>query len=121
MKIFVAHSSNFDFREKLYEPLRESALNNEHEIFLPQEADDDYVTLEFIKSCEIVVVDVSMSSTGAGIEMGWANASGVPILSIYEEGSMPSESAEYVSDEYVEYADSEDMIQKITDFVAAHS
>jgi len=33
MKIFVAHSSNFDFKNELYLPLRNSSLNNKHIFF----------------------------------------------------------------------------------------
>lgn len=40
MKIFVAHSSNFDFKNELYLPLRNSDLNNKHKIFLRKRAID---------------------------------------------------------------------------------
>lgn len=117
MRIFVAHASSFDFRNKLYAPIRESALNVEHQFFLPQETDEDYVDLEFIQSCDAIICDVSLSSTGAGIELGWAHASYIPILCIYEKGSRPQVSAEYVATEYVEYIDPADMIGKIQRFI----
>lgn len=117
MRVFVAHASNFDFREKLYKPLRESELNTQHEFFLPQETDEDYVDLEFIRSCDALIVDVSIPSSGAGIEMGWANASGVPILGVYEKGSHPSASAAYPTKQYVEYSDSKDLIEKVGAFL----
>jgi len=117
MKIFVAHASSFDFKNKLYAPIRESVLNTEHEFFLPQETGDEEVTLETIKNSDALVCEVSIPSTGAGIEMGWAHASHIPILCIYEKGSQPQVSAEYVATEYVEYADSADMIGKIQRFI----
>ncbi|MBW2985833.1 hypothetical protein KY333_00525 [Candidatus Woesearchaeota archaeon] len=39
MKIYVGHAKKFDFKKELYEPLRKSPLNNEHEIVLPHEKD----------------------------------------------------------------------------------
>lgn len=71
MKIFVAHSSMFDFINKLYIPLWGSRLNTLHDIFLPQENGHEEVTKELIKSCDLVIAEVSMPSTGAGIELGW--------------------------------------------------
>ncbi len=119
MKIFVAHASNFEFKDKLYTPIRESALNAEHEFVLPNETDEDIVDLDLVRSCGALIVDVSIPSTGAGIEMGWANASGIPILGIYVKGSHPSASASYPCKQYVEYTDTKDMIAKIDAFLKA--
>ena len=116
MKIFVAHASNFAFKEKLYEPIRASDLNATHEFWLPQETDEDWVTLDFMRTCDALVVDVSIPSTGAGIEMGWANALGIPILGIYEKGSKPSASAEYTTKMYREYSSSEEMLKILEEF-----
>lgn len=118
MKIFVAHSSAFDFRKKLYEPLRASSLNTEHQIFLPQETGEEEVTRDLIKECDFVIGEVSMPSTGMGIELGWANSFGVPILALYEAGGKRSHSVEYVAKEIIAYSDSAEMIQKISDFIA---
>lgn len=117
MKIFVAHASNFAFKEKLYAPIRASELNSKHEFCLPQETDEDWVTLDFMRTCDALVVDVSIPSTGAGIEMGWANALGIPILGIYEKGSRPSASAEYTTRMYREYANSEKMLKIVNEFL----
>lgn len=117
MKVFVAHSSNFDFKNKLYKPIRESALNRQHQFFLPQETGDEDVTFETIKNSDMLVCEVSEPSTGAGIELGWAHASKIPILCIYEKGSRPQASAEYVASEYVEYVDASDMLEKIEKFI----
>ena len=65
---FIAHASNFDFRTKLYEPLRSSILNEAHEFVLPQEEGTEIVTRDLIKEIDLFVVDASMPSTGAGIE-----------------------------------------------------
>jgi nucleoside 2-deoxyribosyltransferase len=114
MKIYVAHSSEFDFNTKLYAPLRESALNSEYEIHLPQENGRETITKELIQGCDVVICDVSMPSTGAGIEMGWANAFGVPVICIYETGSKVSSATSYVTAQVLEYEGREDLIEKLT-------
>lgn len=113
MKIFVAHSSGFDFRTKLYKPLRDSSLNNDHEILLPQEGEVEEITREMIKDCDALIAEVSTPSLGAGIEMGWADAFGHPVIAIYEKGSNPSFSIDNIVTDRIEYEGPDDMIQKI--------
>ncbi len=113
MKLFVAHSSAFDFRTKIYGPLRASALNATHEILLPEEAGATWNTKEVIESCDIFVLDASVPSTGAGIETGWAHAAGVPIIVIHEKGSTPSTVVAYVAQVAFEYESPEDLVEKL--------
>ena len=113
MKLFLAHSSNFDFRNKLYAPLRCSALNSQHEILLPQESEKEEITRDMIKSCDAVVADVSAPSLGAGIEMGWADAFGVPVVIMSEKGSKVSFSVDNVAAKRFEYENPADMLEKL--------
>lgn len=114
MKIFVAHSSDFDFETKLYVPLRESALATEHEVLLPQEGGSrDEITRQMINECDLLIADVSRPSLGTGIEIGWADAAGVPVIAISEEGSIVSFSIDNAITERLEYSDGEDLISKI--------
>jgi len=115
MKIFVAHSSNFDFKQELYNPLRESALNTQHEIFLPQENGREVVTKETIQNSDVVVAEVSYASTGQGIELGWADVFGIPIICIYKEGSKVSGSLQFITKKLIEYKDKEEMISKLSE------
>lgn len=121
MKIFIAHSSSFDFRTKLYVPLRASALNAEHEILLPQEGEIEEITREMIKDADVLIAEVSLPSLGAGIEMGWADAFSHPVFALYEKGTTPSFSIDNVVTKRIEYENSEDMIQKITSALEAIS
>jgi len=113
MKIFVAHSSGFDFRTKLYKPLRDSSLNSVHEILLPQEGEVEEITRDMIRGCDALIAEVSMPSLGAGIEMGWADAFQHPVIAVYEKGSNPSFSIDNVVTDRIEYEGPEDLIQKI--------
>ncbi|MEK7530522.1 MAG: hypothetical protein AAB573_01530 [Patescibacteria group bacterium] len=113
MKIFVAHSSSFDFRKKLYEPLHASALNTVHTFIFPQSHGAENVTPELIKSCDALIAEVSMPSTGMGIELGWADAFKVPILCIHESGTKFSDSIHHVTKKVIAYDGSHDMVRKI--------
>jgi hypothetical protein len=115
MKIFVAHASNFNFQDKIYTPIRSSSLNSEFEFILPHEGGRREVTKELIKEAGAIVVDVSRPSTGAGIEMGWANAFSVPIICIYEKGSAVSKSVAYLAKAIIEYENPEDLIRKLSE------
>jgi nucleoside 2-deoxyribosyltransferase len=114
MKIYVAHSSNFDFKNKLYMPLRASALNSEHEILLPQEGPIEEITLDMINTCDAVVAEVSMPSLGAGIEIGWADAAGVPVIAMYEKDAHPSFSIDNAVSDRFSYAGPDGMITQLT-------
>lgn len=115
MKIFVAHSSNFDFNNKLYIPIRNSELNNLHTFLFPQENNkQEIITKDIIKSCDLVIVEISYPSTGAGIEMGWANAFNVPIICIYEKGNKFSSAINYVADEIIEYSHPQDFLSRLS-------
>lgn len=113
MRIFVAHSSSFDFKTKLYDPLRGSALNAVHEILFPQEGEIEEITSEMIKDCDVLIAEVSMPSLGTGIEMGWADSYQRPVIALYEKGKTPSFSIDNVVTDRIEYDGPEDMIQKI--------
>ena len=115
MKIYIAHSRKIDFKNKLYLPLRNSSLNAEHEILLPHEHDGaiEEITREMIKDADALVADVSQPSLGAGIEMGWADAFGVPVIAMSERGATVSFSIDNVVTDRFEYDSPEDMLQKL--------
>ncbi|MCA9351831.1 hypothetical protein KC866_00330 [Patescibacteria group bacterium] len=117
MKIFVTHSSDINVHEDLYQPIRESELNKKHDIKLPQEFGKETITKELIQSQDFIIAESSMPSTGSGIELGWADMYNVPILNVYKKNSKSSSSLRYVTDNHIEYIDSKDMVNKITDFI----
>ncbi len=114
MKIFVTHASSFNFQDELYKPLRESSLNQEHEFILPQENGRLEVDKELIKSCNLIIAEVSHPSTGQGIELGWADMLDIPIVCIYKEGTNFSPALHYVSKKFLMYTSGENMIEDIT-------
>ena len=114
MKIYIAHSSKFDFIEKLYNPIKNSKICVENDVLFPHDDESKSInTKDIIKECNLVIAEVSEVSTGLGIELGWAEAFNIPILCIYEKGKIYSPSLKYITNNFVEYENNEDMICKI--------
>lgn len=116
MKIYIGHSQEFNFKEELYLPIRESQLNSEHEILLPHEIHqegNDFITKDIIKTCDVMVAEVSFPATGLGIEIGWANAFERPIICIHRKGSKISSSLKVVCKNFIEYTNKKDWIEKL--------
>ncbi|MDB4992467.1 MAG: hypothetical protein JWL75_712 [Parcubacteria group bacterium] len=119
MKIYVAHAGDFDYENKLYIPIKASNLAKEHEFFLPHEKENDFNTKEVIKTVDLLVADISQPSTGVGMEIGRAEAAGVSVLFVSEKGAKISTSLNYVSDQFIEYEDSNDLIAKLREYISS--
>ncbi|MDP3899687.1 MAG: hypothetical protein Q8Q23_01255 [bacterium] len=118
MNIYIGHSRELNYKEALYAPIRKSRLNAEHTITLPHEAHEDasdFLTKDIIKACDVVVAEVSFPATGLGIELGWADAFGRPIICAYRTGSRISNSLNVICKTFIEYADADDLINKLED------
>ncbi len=112
MKIYVCHSSNLDYKTELYEPLkREFGLR--HQLILPHDFETDFNSRVAIESADMVLAEVSYASTGQGIELGWADAAGVPIVCIYKIGSAPSAALRHIAKDMLAYADDLEMVEKL--------
>lgn len=114
MKIYISHASNYDFQKDLYGPLKLSTIPNEHELFFPHDAENiDTHSKDLIASSDLMLAEVSSPSTGQGIEMGWSNASNTPIVCLFKKGSHISSSLRFVAEDFIEYTDSDDMVEKL--------
>lgn len=113
MKIYIAHPSDIDYVNVLYRPIRASMLNSQHEFFLPHEDGAEVSTRERMKGFDLMICDVSNPSTGAGIEMGWANMLNIPIWCIHKEETRPSSAIKFVAQKVVNYKDAEDLVTKL--------
>jgi hypothetical protein len=118
MKIYFGHSKGFDYKNELYDPVRNSGLNKEHEIIFPHEQSDlPTNSKEFLKTCDLMIAEVSFPATGLGIELGWGDAFGIPILCIFKKGSHVSNSAKLLTENLIEYSDSGDLIEKLEKYI----
>ncbi len=115
MKIHILHTTSYDFKNDLYNPLRNSDLNRLHKIFLPHETDTFINTKNLIKEADIVVAEVSFSSTGLGIELGWADSFGKPIICAYKRGAEVSKSLKTITEKFIEYSTPEELIAKLSE------
>jgi len=121
MKIYVSHSKEFNFADELYKLIRESELNKLHNFFLPHESEEILNVKEILKNCDLVIAEVSTPATGQGIELCWADSLGVPILCVSKEDSDISRSLKYLTDKFIIYKDSSDLIVKISEFLSKYA
>jgi hypothetical protein len=118
LKVYVAHSGNFDYKTELYTPLRISSLSSQYHFVLPHESNGFVNSKEIIKKSDLVMAEVSHPSTGVGIELGWADSYHIPILCFYKQGTKLSGSLKAISSAVVSYSNPTDMLKKIEDFLS---
>lgn len=119
MKLYVSHSSAYDFEAELYAPLR-TAFGESHELWLPHDAGRVNGTTDAktrIRSCDMMIAEVSLPSTGQGIEIGWADTANVPIVCVYKRGSRVSSALTHINARMVEYDGSDDLIENIREVI----
>lgn len=110
MKIFIAHSSSYDFQKELYEPIRHSVIFTKKTVILPMHNSRYEVSKDTIASCDVVVAEVTFPSTGAGIELGYADMYKIPIICVYKKGSIPSGALKKITDKFFEYKDANELL-----------
>jgi hypothetical protein len=123
MILYVAHSRDFDYRQDLYEPLQSASIANLHTLIFPHEKNGvpfDSHTLLKEKKCDMVIAEVTYKSTSTGIEIGWANAYGIPVVCIYKTGGNLSRSLKYVADAVFEYTNADEMVSKVGKFIQTY-
>lgn len=119
MKIYVTHSRKWDYKNGLYLPIRQSHLNTQHEFILPHElSDEPFPSRELIfgsgtNLLDLLLAEVSIQSTALGTEVGWANASAIPVAFLYQSGTQPSNALRKVSDIFIEYSNPQQLIDGI--------
>jgi hypothetical protein len=115
--VYVCHSKRFDFLSELYAPLiqlRKPEVN----IVLPHEVDyKPFESKSYIKTCDLVIAEISFPSEGRGIELGWADAFGVKIVCLMQEGSKVSDSLMMLTDDIIEYQDEKSLVNSIRPFL----
>ena len=112
MKIYVAHSRGYDYEKELYYPIRQ--MDNNNEIILPHEnGKNEPHTREFYKELNCIIAECSYPATGLGIELGWAYDDQKPIYCIYKKGSKVSGSLHALTNQFMEYSDSIDLINVV--------
>ncbi len=113
MGIYVAHSRKFDFEAELYGVIRHSSLFEDYDFVFPHEKSSGLFDSNtyLSNSCELVVAEVSFASTGLGIELGWADSFGIPIVCLFKKGEKISSSLKALKKvRFVEYSTVQELI-----------
>lgn len=120
--IYISHSTKFNYRELLYEAIKFSHLCKNHQFIFPHDhhkSEKFFKTKDFFLSgiCKLVIAEVSLPSTGQGIELGWAEVFQIPVICLYRKDSPISSSLICVSLTFIEYVDVDDMIYQLTNIL----
>lgn len=104
----------------MYAPLKTSSLSEKHNITLPHEdSEKPFNSQKYIKECDLMIAEVSLPSTGLGIEMGWAHTHGVPIVAIHKVDNKVGRSISVVTDNIISYTSPENMLQELERYFAS--
>lgn len=118
--IYVGHSRDFDYVSSLYIPLRRSRLNAVHKIVLPHElSGTPFNSKDFLKHCGVMIAEMSYPSTSLGVEIGWADSYGVPVIGLLQRDKKLPGSLKTLVAGLVEYSDSHQMVFGIEKAVAS--
>lgn len=116
---FVSHpSGGTQHTPTFFQAINEFAKQNTSiEFRFPGETKEEIQqTKDDIASADLVLVEVSIPSTGSGIEMGWANAAGVPIVAFHQGGSEHSPAVQFATRDIHVYVTEQhiiDVLQKL--------
>lgn len=114
MKIYIAHSREFDYESELYRPIRQAATLSQSAIILPHEPGyNNHHDRDFYKTLDLIIAEVSYPTTGLGIELGWAYDDKIPIICIYKAGAKVSDALRAVTDQFYEYSNNNELIKII--------
>lgn len=118
MKIYIGHSTEMQYEEELYSPLKESEIIEEHELMLPHDSKEFFESKSFLREeCDLLIAEVSNSSIGLGIELGWADEFEVPVVCVYKESSDPSDALKAVTEKTFEYSDRDELVEIVKNVV----
>jgi hypothetical protein len=99
MKVYLAHSTSFDFQTELYKTIEDSDLYNKLSFIFPHKLGEEVGhSKQTISECDLLIAEVSYPSTGMGIELGWAESFKVPVLAVCQNEKRPSSSIRCVTD-----------------------
>lgn len=117
MKIYIGHSNEWNYEEKLYEPIINSKLYKEHEIIFPHQNGTSFNTEQTIEDSDLFIAEVSIPSLGLGIEIGRAEKMSKKILCIYQKEYQCPNSLKYVNVDIMKYDNEMDMVMKIENYI----
>lgn len=85
--------------------------------FPHQQAEEVQLTKDSIAVSDLILVEVSIPSTGSGIELGWANAEGKKIIAFHQGGAAPSPAIKFVTEKLHVYVTEEHILEVLNGLV----
>ena len=116
MKIYVGHSTDFNFEQELYQPLMHSRISDRHKLIFPHRSEFTN-SKKIIRECDLILAEVSYPSTGLGMELGWAEEFNKDVICIHREGEKPSSAIQVVSADVKIDRNEDEMIDVVADAV----
>nr|EGQ39865.1 MAG: hypothetical protein J07AB56_05930 [Candidatus Nanosalinarum sp. J07AB56] len=116
LKIYVGHASSIDSEENLYKILKNSSLADKHDLTFPhKKSKEPFDSKSFLsEDADLFVAETSKPSTGLGIELGWAEIYGVPVVCIHRSTVEPSSSLKVVAENVVPYDGREELVEAVS-------
>jgi hypothetical protein len=110
MNIYCIHSTAFDFVADYYLEITQCSLLKEHEMIFPHlPGSPEIHSRSIIDKCDLVLAEVSYPSTGLGIELGWADSAGKPIVAVHKKDLIISSSIRMITQHIVPYSSMRDI------------
>ena len=117
MIIQLWHSRDSNYLNDLYDPIKNSSFFIDHSWIFPHDGNIHVDSRESLKSVDLFIVDVTNPATGLGIEIGFASVYNTDIIYIYKQWSNISSSLRYITDMYIEYTSTEDLIEQLGSYL----
>lgn len=115
--IYVSHSTKYNFKKELYEPILNSELSEKYNFIFPhQNSNELFNTLGLFKEgCDLILCECSDPSFGVGIELGWATQYKIPIVAILKRDKELSSSIKSISNLIYKYDSSNNIEQLLVE------
>jgi len=113
-KWFISHASSAaQHTPMFFEAINKFAEGESGiEMVLPHEQHEQIdKTKEDIEAADLVLAEVSIASTGSGIELGWASAAKKPVIAFHQGTMAISPSLQFVADAIHVYLSEENIIK----------
>ena len=120
MKIYLAHSREFDYQHDLYDPIRRNSNLNQSDLIFPHEQSDSKTSQhdrQFYKDLDLVIAEVSFPATGLGIELAWCADAKVPIVCISRRDAHVSGSLRAVCSDFYQYSDADELSRLVENII----
>ncbi len=97
---FISHpSGGMQHTPAFFSTIQAFAEEKGIDVIFPHDIGEDVqLRKEAMEKTDLMIVEVSIPSTGSGIEMGWAHNAGIPIHAFHQGSSEPSPAMKFVTE-----------------------